>query len=92
MIIFYSSDFPIFSVIYFCENDSIRNFMIRACFLGMCNGEYVFIYPWLHPPPEQEWKQGDEFDEVAKEAYKYMIHVRLQHYFLAQKSSEKNAV
>lgn len=49
--------------------------MIRACILGMCNGEYVFVYPWLHPPPEQEWQRGDEYDEIAKEAYKYMIHV-----------------
>ena len=62
-------------VIYFCENDSIRDFMIRAYHLGMCNGEYVFVFPWLNPLPDQEWKRGDEHDEVAKEAYKYMVHV-----------------
>lgn len=49
--------------------------MVRACVLGMCTGEYVFVYTWLGTPADQEWKQGDEFDDVAKEAYKYMIWV-----------------
>lgn len=65
------------SVIYFCENDSIRHFLIRACLLGMCNGEFLFVYPWLGPPALEEWKRGDQFDDIAKEAYRHMIWVTL---------------
>lgn len=50
--------------------------MIRACHLGMCNGDYYFLYAWLLEPVNDEWRRGDEFDAIAKEAYKYMIHVR----------------
>jgi len=41
----------------------------------MCNGEYLFVYPWLFMPTEAEWKRGDKFDDIAREAYKYVIHV-----------------
>ena len=64
-----------FPVIYFCEYDGIRPFMIRACVLGMCNGEYVFIYPWLLLPVNDGWRRGDQYDVIAKEAYKHVIHV-----------------
>lgn len=65
-----------FPVIYLCHDD-VRPFLIRACALGMCNGEFLFIFVnveagWDMTYP---WRKNDSFDEIAKEAFKYMIHV-----------------
>lgn len=51
--------------------------MIRACYNGMCNGDFVFIYIWARQINQTtEWKAGDKYDEVAKLAYKHLIRVR----------------
>lgn len=68
-------DLCLYIVIYICEYDGIRQFMIRAYHLGMCNGDYVFVYAWLFAPINDEWRRGDADDVIAKEAYKYVIHV-----------------
>lgn len=67
----------VFAVIILCEYEVIRPFMIRACYLGMCNGDYFFVYPWLLTPAADEWQNGDEYDVIAKEAFKYLIWVAL---------------
>lgn len=67
----------IFTVIYVCEYDQIRQFMVRACLLGMCNGDFVFVYTWLLEPSTTDWQMGDEYDDIAKEGFKYVIHVSM---------------
>ena len=53
--------------------------MIKACEVGMCNGEYVFVYPAMTVPENYEetkpWYRGDADDEKAREAYRYMLYV-----------------
>ena len=71
---FYMCSF-ILVVIYFCESNSIRRFMARACRNGLCNGEYVFVYLRLEAPEAQHWKNEDEDDLAAKEAYTHLIWV-----------------
>ena len=63
-----------------CDNTYIRDIMIRACELDMCNGEYVFMMPGITVDANfdetQLWYKGDERDEAAKHAFRYLLYVR----------------
>jgi len=64
-----------FSVIFLCvQQEDVRHFLIRACSLDMCNGEYLFIYTTVDAP-QDNWSMGDEHDEIAKKAYANLIQV-----------------
>ena len=64
-----------FSVIFLCvQQEDVRHFLIRACSLDMCNGEYLFIYTTVDAPKDN-WSMGDEHDEIAKKAYANLIQV-----------------
>ena len=78
----------LFLVIILCEYEGVRPFMVRACILGMCNGEYFFLYAWLLEPVNDGWRRGDALDPIAKEAYKYLIHVK--HEFFHMKGIHRN--
>lgn len=64
------------SVIMLCAYE-LRRFLIRAYYAGMCNGDYVFIYPSLDIPTDSLWRAGDNLDSIAKEAAKYLLLVRI---------------
>ena len=58
----------------------MRTFLIRACKLGMCDGDFLFIYTFIYNPNVEAWKKDDEDDEIAKKAYRHLIHVRIKIY------------
>ncbi|XP_060579361.1 atrial natriuretic peptide receptor 1-like [Ruditapes philippinarum] len=62
-------------IIFLCVDADLRRFLIRACVVGMCNGEYLFIFTGLDPPTTALWKQGDADDSTAKRAFKYLLFV-----------------
>ena len=45
----------------------------------MCSGEFLFLYPAMIVPENYEetkpWSRGDDQDEQARHAYRYMIYV-----------------
>lgn len=55
-----------------CLDTHQRQFLYRACRLGMCNGDFVFFYV-AHD--EETWRQGDWKDEVVKQAYRNVLYV-----------------
>lgn len=62
-------------MIVLCEYRGIRQFLIRACLLGMCDGSYIYVNTWLGVADVTDWQNGDQYDEIAKEAYKNVIFV-----------------
>ena len=62
-------------VIYICDEFNFRRYMILACRLGMCNGEYVFITTYLGMPTTYLWQQNDAYDDLAKKAFRNLIYV-----------------
>jgi len=62
-------------VIYICDENNFRRYMILACRLGMCNGEYVFITTYLGMPSTYLWQQNDAYDDLAKKAFRNLIYV-----------------
>ncbi|XP_052799234.1 receptor-type guanylate cyclase gcy-13-like [Mya arenaria] len=62
-------------IIYICDENNLRRYMILACELGMCNGEYVFITTYLSAPTEDIWKMNDAFDEQARRAFQHIIYI-----------------
>ena len=72
--------FCLFAVIILCDTVHIRDILIRACELNMCNGEYVFLMPALSAAMDFEttrpWYKGDGRDEAARNAYRYFLYVR----------------
>lgn len=68
-----------FTVIVLCDSERYRNIMVTACELGMCTGEYLFIYPAMmvdeNFDQSKPWMFGDENDEYAHHAFKYMLYV-----------------
>ncbi|KAJ8036322.1 Atrial natriuretic peptide receptor 2 [Holothuria leucospilota] len=68
-------------IIVTLRGEQVREVMIAAHKLGLINGEYVFISIELFPDFDyfgnQEWKQGDEYDEIAKEAYEALMTIGL---------------
>ncbi|KAL5016657.1 hypothetical protein ScPMuIL_006246 [Solemya velum] len=55
-----------------CYGDT-RRLLIRACHLGMCNGEYLFLHPNLMAVDNlvRPWYKGDAEDDIAKKGYQY---------------------
>lgn len=63
-----------FPVIFLCDGD-LRPFLVRACVLGMCNGDYLFLYASVELRSNYDWNVGEPDDEIVKQAYKYLIMV-----------------
>lgn len=74
-------------VIIICDHKRYRKALLIACRLGMCNGEYVFIDPYvLYGDYEYYgWLAGDEDDELARQAYRHVIKVIHFLYFPQQR-------
>lgn len=64
-----------FSVIFMCDTE-LRPFLRRVCVMGMCNGEYLFLYVSVEKSVNYDWNLGEPDDELVKEAYKYLIMAR----------------
>ncbi|KAL5017257.1 hypothetical protein ScPMuIL_006846 [Solemya velum] len=76
-------------IIIICTStQGLRRFMLKACELDMCNGEYVFLHPSYmdFSTESRKWKVGDEMDEMARLAYRHLLDVTY-----AKWSSDKHA-
>ncbi|WAR14306.1 GCY6-like protein [Mya arenaria] len=62
-------------IIFLCTEDHTRRFVVRACELGMCNGDFVFIYTMIYVTAQFPWKLGLPDDAIAKAGYKNMVYV-----------------
>lgn len=72
-------------VIVICGNRRYRHAMLLACELGMCNGEYVFIDPYVTSGGSEytPWLEGDSDDDRARAAYVHVIKVNIiLHHFI----------
>lgn len=51
--------------------------MLRASKLGMCNGDFQFLFVGQASPPEKVyWSYGNSNDALLREAFKHVIYVR----------------
>ncbi|XP_071824872.1 atrial natriuretic peptide receptor 1-like isoform X3 [Apostichopus japonicus] len=68
-------------IIVALRGEQVREIMIEAHKMGLTNGDYVFISiePFRNSYyfGNQEWKQEDEYDNIAKEAYESLLTIRL---------------
>ncbi|XP_052820035.1 receptor-type guanylate cyclase gcy-6-like [Mya arenaria] len=62
-------------IIFLCTEDHTRRFVVRACELGMCNGDFVFIYTMIYVTAQFPWKLGLPDDAIAKAGYKNMVYI-----------------
>ncbi|KAL5007791.1 hypothetical protein ScPMuIL_016597 [Solemya velum] len=53
-----------------------RRYMLKAKEKGMCDGRFIFICPVDMDDTSETWKRGDEFDDEAQLAYRYMLQIR----------------
>ena len=71
------------AVIIVCDNTYIRDIMIRACEMNMCNGDYVFMMPGITVAATFDetrmWHNDDERDGAAQHAFRYLLYVRVSH-------------
>lgn len=49
-----------------------QRFMLNACVIGMCNGDYLFILPTMNFPYEMYFRD-ETADAESKHAYKYVL-------------------
>ncbi|KAL5017260.1 hypothetical protein ScPMuIL_006849 [Solemya velum] len=71
-----------------CYGD-MRRLIIRACRLGMCNGEYFFIYPNLVASDniKRPWFKNDSDDVIARKGYYYYYNMNIARWSSEEKKN-----
>ena len=76
----------VISVIVMCDFAHLFDYMIRACEMDMCTGDYVFLFPSMtiswNFDQTQPWKIGKGRDQAALHALRYLLFVSILGYVI----------
>ncbi|XP_053384657.1 atrial natriuretic peptide receptor 1-like [Mercenaria mercenaria] len=73
-------------IVLVIPQDELRTYMVRAHLMGMTGGDYQFLYADTQPADSaaltyinsvQLWKQGDQYDEAARQAFTNVLYFGL---------------
>ena len=73
----------VFAVIYLCVNELLNlwEVLLRACSMGMCNGDFQFIMIFNYDPGEEPWRKNlssplTDDELLVREGFRHTLMVK----------------